>query len=503
MTDLSDRAGLARQADNSPKALSLPVLLSAALVFAEAAFAPSSAASDFSLPEPGEALSGGAATSTRTPDRNAFSHSSANLAFEKRLDFRVGDGVFRKLWVSSPASTKSSDGLGPLYNARACQRCHVRDGRGHPPSGPEDGAVSLLLRLSIPPRDEAEQVALESGRLGAVPDPVYGGQLQDFAIQGHDAEGRIAIAYEEIPVTLADGTQVSLRKPHYRVEKTAFGPLHSEVRISPRVASPMIGLGLLELVPEARILAAADPDDRDGDGISGRPNRVWSEERGLVMLGRFGWKAGQPTVRQQVAAAFSGDMGLGTSLFPDGAGDCTEAQTDCRAAPNGNGPRPDNLEVSDRLLDLVTFYSRHLAVPARRDVGAPQVLDGKRLFHEAGCAVCHSPVMVTGDSERNPELAHQTIRPYSDLLLHDMGEGLADHSPEAAADGREWRTPPLWGIGLTALVSGHSRFLHDGRARNLLEAVLWHGGEAQAARDAVVAMETEERAALLRFLESL
>ena len=475
----------------------------AGLLLASVAAGAGAETPDFSAPEPGEALSGGATTSTRTPSRNAFSHPAANLGLTRGLDFKVGDGLFKKLWVSSPASTKGSDGLGPLYNARACQRCHVRDGRGHPPAGPDDSAVSMLLRLSIPPQTAAQQIALDEGRINAVPEPVYGGQLQDLAIQGHSAEGRIAIDYEEIPVALAGGETASLRKPRYSVGRPAYGPLHPETRVSPRVASPMIGLGLLELVPEAEILAAADPDDADGDGISGRPNRVWSLEQGRLMLGRFGWKAGQPTLRQQVAAAFSDDIGISTSLFPQAYGDCTESQAACRAAPDGSSPQHGNLEISDEALDIVLFYSRHLAVPARRDVGDPQVLAGKRLFHAAGCAACHRPLLTTGVDETLPQLSRQTIRPYSDLLLHDMGEGLADGSPEAGADGREWRTPPLWGIGLTELVNGHTNFLHDGRARNLLEAVLWHGGEAQASRDAVVAMETEDRAALLRFLGSL
>ena len=268
--------------------------------------------------------------------------------------------------------------------------------------------------------------------------------------------------------------------------------------ISPRVAPQMIGLGLLEAVPEEDILARADPDDADGDGISGRPNRVLSEETGAPMLGRFGWKAGQPTIREQSASAFSGDIGISTAVLPDGWGECTEAQAGCRAAPHGGAP-----EADDTVLDLVTFYSRNLAVPARRDLDDPEVLRGKALFYEAGCAACHAPKFVTARLPDRPEQSFQLIWPYSDLLLHDMGEGLADHRPEARASGTEWRTAPLWGIGLTETVTGRASFLHDGRARTLLEAVLWHGGEAQAARDRVVAMDAGEREALVRFLELL
>jgi CxxC motif-containing protein (DUF1111 family) len=260
----------------------------------------------------------------------------------------------------------------------------------------------------------------------------------------------------------------------------------------------MIGLGLLEAVPAEDILAGADPEDTDGDGISGRANRVWSDEFRREMLGRFGYKAGQPTIRAQAAAAFAGDLGISTPLHPAGWGDCTAAEVDCRAAPDGGAPEADT-----EVLDLVTFYSRNLAVPARRDVDDPEVLAGKRVFHDAGCAACHRPKFVTHRLEDRPEQSFQLIWPYTDMLLHDMGEGLADHRPEEQASGTEWRTAPLWGIGMTETVSGHTLFLHDGRARSLLEAILWHGGEAQPARDTVVSMPKSDRDALIRFLESL
>lgn len=459
---------------------------------------------DFSAPEKFEARPGGAATSTKGFDADAFSHSSGNMPFERELDFKVGNGLFRKLWVTAPSSTQVSDGLGPLYNARSCQSCHLKDGRAHPPTGPEDPAVGMFLRLSVPaePGDLRPEVAAIEDYLGTLPDPTYGGQLQNFAIVGHRAEGRMTIDYAEVPVTLADGEVVSLRKPSYGLGDLAYGPPAPDLRISPRVAPQMIGLGLLEAVPDADILAMEDFDDTDGDGISGRANRVWSEEHGRVMLGRFGWKAGQATIRGQSASAFSGDIGISTSLRPEGWGECTAAEAVCRAAPDGHGA-DGGPEAGDAVLDLVTFYSRNLAVPARRDPGDPEVLRGKRVFHEAGCAACHRPKFVTARLEDQPEQSFQLIWPYTDLLLHDMGDGLADGRPEARATGTEWRTAPLWGIGLTEAVTGQASFLHDGRARTLLEAVLWHGGEAEPARDAVVALPTADRDALVRFLESL
>jgi CxxC motif-containing protein (DUF1111 family) len=221
------------------------------------------------------------------------------------------------------------------------------------------------------------------------------------------------------------------------------------------------------------------------------------------MLGRFGWKAGQPSVRQQSAEAFAGDMGLSTPLVRTSAGDCTVAQKACLDAPSGASSRNDDLEVGSKLFDLVVFYAQNLAVPPRRGPERPEVLQGKALFHQAGCAKCHVPSFTTGTLEANPHLSNQKIWPYTDMLLHDMGEGLADNRPEGAADGREWRTAPLWGIGLTQAVSGHTFFLHDGRARSLEEAILWHGGEAETARNAYTKLKKRDRDALLAFVRSL
>jgi CxxC motif-containing protein (DUF1111 family) len=460
------------------------------------------ATKDFSAPERFETLSGGSATFRGTANRNAFSQPSANLSFEKRADFFVGNGLFRRNWVTGRASTRAADGLGPLYNARSCQGCHLKDGRGHPPAGPDDSAVSMFLRLSIPPHDAAERALLESHRANVVAEPTYGGQLQDLAIPGHEPEGRMVTEYAKIPVALADGEVVHLRAPSYRIADLAYGSLHPEVLLSPRVAPPMIGLGLLEAVADEDLLAHADPDDADRDGISGRPNRVWSAEQGQVMLGRFGWKAGEPTLSDQSSHAMAGDVGIGNPIAPDAWGDCTAVQALCRAAPNGNSRQYDDLEAPKDVMDQILFYARNLAVPVRRAADDPTVLRGKQLFYESGCIGCHVPKLATRRDWEIPALAGQLIWPYTDLLLHDMGEGLADNRPEGVADGQEWRTPPLWGIGLTETVNGHTYFLHDGRARNLTEAILWHGGEARAARDAFAAMTKADREALLAFLKS-
>lgn len=450
----------------------------------------------FTKAEPGEARSGGAAT-VRKSDQNAFSLPSANLPPSRRVDFSVGNSFFRSPWVIAPSTTTARDGLGPLFNTNACQNCHIKDGRGHPPAPDAANAVSMLVRLSIP---DAPPYAKVIEQLGVVPEPVYGGQFQDMAVPGVAPEGKVRVDYTPVPVRFKDGTEIELRKPTLQITQLGYGPMHPDTRISARVAPPMIGLGLLEAIPEEAILANAAAQAKENNGINGRPNRVWDDQLQKTVVGRFGWKAGQPNLNQQNVHAFSGDMGLTTSLRP--FDDCTEAQTACKQAPNGNGPDGEP-EVSDNILRLVLFYSRNLAVPARRGVNDPQVLAGKNLFFQAGCQSCHTPKYTTAADAAEPELANQVIRPYSDLLLHDMGEGLADNRTEFQASGRDWRTPPLWGIGLTQAVSGHTQFLHDGRARNLLEAVLWHGGEATAAQQQVLSFNAEQRAALLAFLNSL
>jgi CxxC motif-containing protein (DUF1111 family) len=459
---------------------------------------------DFSRAETFETLPAGAGTTRKLVNADIFSHPSANLTFEGRQQFLVGNGLFRKDWVSAPSSTQASDGLGPLFNARSCQACHTKDGRGTVPGFDpleRTDAVALLLRLAVPPSTDEHRRLLASGELPFVPEPVYGSQLQNFAVAGLPAEGRLEIEYEPVAVALNGGETATLMKPVYRIEDPGYGPLRDDVQISPRLAPPMIGLGLLEAVHPADILANAAADH--GDGISGRPNWVRDARSGRTALGRFNWKASQPTVEQQSAVAFSNDMGLSTPLFPSHYGECTAAQRACFDMPHGAQPRLGEHEVPGELMDFVTTYAVNLAVPQRRDVDDARVLAGKKLFYEANCVACHVPKYVTRRDAERPEHRFQLIWPYTDLLLHDMGEGLADGVSEGQASGSEWRTPPLWGIGLTRTVNPDATWLHDGRARTLLEAILWHGGEAQAARDRVVAMTPQQRADLIRFLESL
>lgn len=415
--------------------------------------------------------SGGEGT-TASDDLNAFGDSARNLTNDQRRIFEVGDSFFSQNWVTAPASTDARDGLGPLLNAQACSSCHLRDGRGTP-DGNEPG---LLLRLSVP------------GPV-AGPDPSYGGQIQDRSILGVPAEASVRTIYTEEAGTYSDGTTYSLRRPVHELDDLAYGPLSVDVLVSPRLAPPVFGAGLLEAIPESDIVEAADPDDEDGDGISGRPNYVDGE------LGRFGWKANVATVADQVASAFVEDIGITNDRHPDGT--CTIPQTECLEAPSGGSP-----EIVTDLFDQVVFYNETLAVPARRGLGDPDVEAGAALFVEIGCVSCHQARQATGPDDIEA-LANQVIYPFTDLLLHDMGPDLADDRPDGEATGSEWRTPPLWGLGLTEVVNGHTFFLHDGRARSPEEAILWHGGEGSEARDGFMRLTGDQRQQLLDFLGSL
>jgi CxxC motif-containing protein (DUF1111 family) len=438
------------------------------------------------MPATQAALSGGAATVQAT-SRQAFGQPIPGLSPHQQTQFFVGNSFFNRNWVVAPASTQARDGLGPLYNARSCSTCHRHDGRGRPPRHADEPMVSMLLRLSIPGLDP---------RAGVMPEPRYGDQLNGLAIPDVEPEGKAVITYEAVSCQFADGEAYQLRRPTYTITDLRYGPLHPDVRLSPRTAPFMIGLGLLEAIPEPALLALADPDDQDGDGISGRPNRVWDWTQQRQVMGRFGWKANQPTVAQQVTGAFLGDIGITSALFPQQ--NCTAAQAQCMAAPTGGQP-----EIAPEQLEPVIFYSRTLAVPARRDLDDAEVQRGEQLFAQARCGHCHVSTLRTGPVDGLPTLSHQTIHPYTDLLLHDMGADLSDERPDFDATGREWRTPPLWGMGLVSKVNGHTNFLHDGRARNITEAILWHGGEAEAAREHFRHLSRPDREAVVRFIESL
>lgn len=397
---------------------------------------------------------------------NAFSFQTPNSPARHQRPFSFGNRLFNTNWVESPSSVKTFDGLGPLFNRVSCSGCHTKDGRGQPPANGEGPMESMLVRLSLPGQ----------GPHGGVnPVPGYGDQLNERGTTGVTPEGRVQIRYTELPGHYGDGTSYSLRQPSLSIVDLGYGPLPKEMLMSPRVAPQMIGLGLLESVPAATLQALADPDDADGDGISGRLNHVWDAASGAARIGRFGWKANQPSLLQQNTGAAAGDIGI-----------------------TADGPDP---EINAEFLHKLTLYTATLAVPEQRN--AERVGEGEKQFRAMGCAACHMPTLQTGANEALPELANQTFHPFTDVLLHDMGDGLADNRPDFEATGREWRTPPLWGLGLVPLVNGHHTLLHDGRARSFEEAILWHGGEAEAAREAFRMAPQDAREAVVQFLRSL
>lgn len=423
---------------------------------------------------------------TDAATRTAFNRPAAHLTSTQRMDFQLGRALFERPWVAAPASTDSADGLGPLYNARSCAGCHPRNGRGRALRGDRRADRALVLRLGISTATTAADTDLE---------PTYGAQLQPFSLAGQTAEGWLAVGYTATRLELADGSLATLHRPIYEPRDLGYGPLHPGAVSSPRLAPQLAGLGLLEAAPDADILALADPLDRNGDGISGRANRVHDPVSGRKTLGRFGWKAGEASLATQVESAFARDLGIATQSHPDGAGDCTPSQQRCRGAPTGNSPRHAGVEAGPEVTALVAAYLRGSSVPPRLDADDPAVRDGEATFVGIGCGACHRPDF--------PNPVGQTRAAYTDLLLHDMGDGLADGLTEGEAEGREWRTPPLWGLGRVTELNDQAAWLHDGRARTLLEAILWHGGEAQVSRDAVVNLSTSKRTNLLRFLRSL
>jgi CxxC motif-containing protein (DUF1111 family) len=429
----------------------------------------------------------GGNTSISDTTRDAYAFVSPALRPEHQNAFFVGNGMFSTNWVTAPASTEGRDGLGPTFNAGSCSACHFKDGRGRPPLTVDEPFDGLLVRLSIP----------GMGAHGEpVDEPVYGGQFNHRSVPNVPSEGRAVVAYRDVNGRYSEGMEYVLRSPTIEFPSLTFGPMRNDVMTSARVAPSVYGLGLLEAIPEATLVALSDPDDGNRDGISGRVNHVWDPVFQRTMVGRFGWKANQASLMAQNSGAFLGDIGITTTVHPQE--NCTPSQTVCSQTPNGGTP-----EVDDSKLAAMLLYTRSLAVPARRDVRAPVVLRGASLFSSANCVACHSPTLRTSDTFELVELRSQTIHPYTDLLLHDMGEGLSDHRPDFEASGQEWRTPPLWGIGLLEQVNRHTFLLHDGRARGVAEAILWHDGEGARARDAFRSMSREDREALVAFVNSL
>lgn len=450
----------------------------------------------------------------------SYSMPSSNLTASRKGDFFVGNAFFKQPWVIAPASTDSRDGLGALFNVAACQSCHIKDGRGHAPMTAADDADSLLIRLAMPATTDEQRKQLQNSLIEKVVHPNYGGQLQDRGIQGVPAEARIQIQWTDKPMTFADGHVETLRAPTFNLTNPGYGPFDNELMVSPRVALPMIGLGLLDQIPDADIKKQAVSNhkkaDDDGNLIRGKFNLAMDPQTGKVGLGRFGWKAGQTKLLTQNQSAFNEDMGLTSSIRPHES--CMPTQIECLKATTGaddQGNGKPAVEVSDEVAKFVEFYTRNLAVPHRRNADDKQVLAGKKRFYDMGCQSCHTPrYQLPKTADDHLEQHGQVIYPYTDLLLHDMGDDLADRTiagklppkdaqVEFLANSYEWRTPALWGIGLAQTVDSQATFLHDGRARTLMEAVLWHGGEAARQREQVLKLDKQGRAELTAFLKSL
>lgn len=419
-----------------------------------------------------------------TPIRSADAYTKPYAGLTDPISlkaFQEGRTLFRQVWTIQSGEDHRFSGLGPLYSRFSCVACHPGNGRGFAPDGPAQAMKTMLVRLSV--RDPLQ---------GILPHPVYGDQLNEFGIPGVTGEGVAHISYDTISVTLAGGETVQLRQPQLSFSELAYSPL-GNVMTSARIAPAVFGLGLLDNIPDTEILRQAQR--RKPRGIAGRPNMVWDISQQKTVIGKFGWKANVPNLRQQITSAFHGDLGITSSLFP--IENCTPQQASCHAVPTQDMP-----ELLDQQLEDIQFYLGALAVP-QKEAPSQALQRGAALFRQAQCIECHSDQLRTGQSASISLLNQRTISPYTDLLLHDMGEGLADHRPDFAATGREWRTPPLWGIGLAKKVHPDAGFLHDGRARNLQEAILWHDGEGKTAKERYMTFSKEERALLLMFLESL
>ncbi|MBM3395406.1 MAG: thiol oxidoreductase [Betaproteobacteria bacterium] len=429
-------------------------------------------------------------------DSEAYTHPAPVLSYKEREQFLLGRSHFKRRWIA-PITFNGEWGLGPTFIQTRCSECHINNGRGGPPASSKEQLSTMLVRLSLPGTDEHG---------GPKPDPNYGDQFQNNALQAQEvdlryanelvpAEAELYLDWEEQTVILPDGEKVALRKPKLRVEKLAFGPLGEGAMLSVRNTQPVFGLGLLEAVPETTLQALADEQKKMG--LNGRINYVWDFVNNKMAVGRFGWKAGQATLMGQTAAAFLGDLGV-TSRFLR-VNNCPPIQKACLVQDPANDP-----EIIDTDMDDFELWLRGMAVPARRNMDDPQVQLGERLFHQVQCGTCHTPVLKTADKyPAFPKLANRVFQPYTDLLLHDMGEELADGRPEFKATGRDWRTQPLWGIGLNKAVNGQTALLHDARARTVQEAILWHGGESAASRAAYSALRKAEREMLVRYVESI
>lgn len=403
------------------------------------------------------------------PDRNAIQVAAPNVPFGDRRTKQLNGFIqFHKLFTRD-------EGLGPFFINSGCAECHIDNAKGPVKfSKANRGGSTMVVKASLQGRQEN----------GAPVDvPGLGEQIPDQSTAGSKRKARMSMDWRYIKKRYPDGTQYELRKP--KLSYKLNGSNRRRILTSLRMTPPVIGPGLLEAIPDEVILEMSDPFDLDGDGISGHPNYVPNFSTNTFEIGRFGFRASHPTTEQQTVAALFHDIGISTDIIPD---------------------ESNVAELSSTLLEELVLYQKLAGVPRARNQNDPKVIEGKALFQEIGCNKCHRMTMTTGDYE-DPELSYQTFHPFTDLLLHDMGAGLADRRAEFSASGSEWRTTPLWGLGFAAEVIGRGRgravYLHDGRARSIEEAILWHGGEGGASRKAFRKLKKAQRSALIAFLRSL
>jgi CxxC motif-containing protein (DUF1111 family) len=460
--------------------------------------------------QPAEHSPAGGMTGKGLSDRS-FVQVGRNVDRKEELLFWTGFSLFRDPWVIAPSSTKDRDGLGPLFNTRSCISCHSSGGKGPSPVQGVSKPSALVIRFG-------------SAENGVFSDPVYGDQLQPRAVAiTHSSiqpnllgEAKLQLNYQEIYGEYADGTTYILRQPSYQLTDLAYGDLDKRTALSPRFSPVIYGVGLLDAISVQDLLSQEDINDTDEDGISAKYNRVpvvpshhnTADFHGLVEndavtgpkgVGRFGHKAKHPSLHQQVAAAFRDDIGITNTSFVSES--CSTGQTNCQAAAIIVGDQ--SVEIPNKLLDLVTQFNQLMAVPPARNLGSFKAQQGRKLFYQLGCESCHTASYTTDATYPHDSLANQIIWPYTDLALHDMGPGLADNVSEYDANGREWRTPPLWGIGARKNIRSENLYLHDGRAESVAAAILWHGGEAQRSQQNFIQLDQQQRNALLAFLDAI
>ncbi len=413
-----------------------------------------------------------------------LTHPDRKLNDDEYDIFILGRSFFKIPWIEAPSATTARDGLGPLFNANTCTSCHPRNGRGEGRN--EHGQLdrSMIVKLASKPKTKEDREILK--KHGVLGDKIYGTQLQNRGVYDVPYEAQPHIENEKKIITYKDGKQVELERPILSLTNLQYGKMDKDTSFTLRLAQPLIGMGLIDLIDERDILLYEDEFDKNKDGISGKANYVYSHEYKKIMLGRFNWKASTPTAKEQSALAFHDDMGISNYIYPSLP--CTKNQKQCLDAPKSK----HELDITPLRLEAVNFYVSNLKVPKSTITQTK----GQELFSQIGCASCHRPSYnVAGN---------RTIYPYSDFLLHDLGEDLADKRGNFKAKGNEWRTQPLWGLKYAkTILKKDPRYLHDARARSLEEAILWHGGEASNSRKKFMELDKEDRQRVIKFLKEL